>query len=151
MTEQDEKTQEQKNDNSSFNLTTIVGGLIIGMGIVAAIVAGIKNISRPEKHKNVIVKKDGTKMLVRDVETGEERIIKDVHMWGAPPQNFEENDWRYVPVGDTIFIQTIPEDYKQNRVLTGPIVSFQCDSVSARKKREKFNTLKQSIMNEQQR
>jgi len=150
MTEQDEKTQEQKNDNSSFNLTTIVGGLIIGMGIVA-IVAGIKNMSEPEKHKNVIVKKDGTKMLVRDVETGEKRIIKDVHMWGAPPQNFEKNDWRYVPVGDTIFIQTTIEDYKQNKVLTGPIVSFQHDSVSARKKRENFNTLKQSIMNEKQR
>ena len=150
MTEKDKKTQEQKNDNSSFNLTTIVGCLIIGMGIIA-IVAGIKNTSEQEKHKNVIVKKDGTKMLVRDVETGKERIIKDVHMWGAPPINFEENDWRYVPVGDTIFIETTLEDYKQNRVLNAPLVSFQHDSVSARKEREKFNTLKQSMMNEQQR
>lgn len=112
---------------------------------VAGIIAlGLCQMESNKDYKNVIVKKENNKMVVRDVRTNQERILVDVRAY-----NVCANDLDYLYSGDTVFVRTQESIYKKHKVMSNPIFKYNIDSVFARRQRAKFNLLKDSIFVEQ--
>lgn len=114
------------------------------------------------EHKNVFLDmaQEGTKrtILIRDVETGTERIFKADEDWAG-----WYKDYDYLQPGDTVTVVVggifSDKAYQNHKVLSSAELSLRCnaDSVYNRKEREKytkerenFNKMKQQLQNDKQ-
>ncbi len=129
-------TAAQKKDIGDYFVLGCFGVFIFGM-----IGMRIYNNAQLVPHKNVIIENNNDKMLVRDVNTNEERIVEI-----SKPDHA-----KYSYSGDTIVIKDYPEWYAKKKVFSDKSdnVNFNDDSIWARQQREKFNVAKQSMLAKQ--
>ncbi len=97
------------------------------------------------EYKNVVVKNNKDKILVRDICTDkQERILTGIGMHDAG------SDYKYLVPGDTIIVKADKGVYKNNKVLYYPTIQYNRDITLARQQRAKFNQIKDSVFAETQ-
>ena len=112
------------------------------------------------EHKNIFLgtAKDGAKrtILIRDVETGTERVFKADEYWEGRHVNTWHRNYDYLQPGDTVTVVVggiySDKTYKNYKVLSSDELNllYNEDSVHNRKEREKFNRMKQQMQNGKQ-
>ena len=140
MTEKNENqtNKKTKDVSSSFPLymMCVLAVGIIGSGIYTS-------CGRKKEYKNIVVKVENDKMLVRDIDTDtSERILIELGYHNNP------DDYKYLVPGDTIIVKFDKDEYKSNKVLYYPAIKYNRDSTWARQQHAKFNQIKDSIFTE---
>ena len=93
-------------------------------------------------HLNVVVENKDGKLLVEDINTKEQRIVK---LWDGLAS---EKDQLYIFPGDTINVRQKEDVYKQGKIINAnnAHVDVNKDSLYIRKQRALFNVEKQQMI-----
>ena len=142
MDNKEQLSKEQIEAQNNYFKTIMRGGafMLFFMGsIVGLCVYGNK---QKKDHLNVVIENKNGKLLVEDINTKEQRIVK---LWYGL---VHEKDELYIFPGDTINIKQDEDIYKKHKVVGANNVTINIneDSIYARKQRALFNAEKQQMM-----
>ena len=142
MDNKEQLSKEQIKQNSTK--ATIVGFVASLLFLVGGSVGIAAFFEKQKKdHLNVVIENKDGKLLVEDVNTKEQRIVKLRNSAVNP------KDQQYIFPGDTINIQQNEDVYKKNKIITmksNANVDVNNDSIYAREQRALFNAEKQQMM-----
>ena len=93
---------------------------------------------RKKEYKNIVVKNDKDRMLIRDINNDKQDRILTFR--------YTSHNEKYLYAGDTIIIWELPDAYNRNRIFNEPNIKYNHDSIYARQQRERFDSIKQLMM-----
>lgn len=139
--------EEQIKQNSSKKdqfKTDMVGTMfvLVFIGSIMGICAFVEK--GKDDHLNVVIENKDGKLLVEDVNTKEQRIVKLRNSAVNP------KDQQYIFPGDTINVKQVEEVYKAGKIVdaNNSSITVNRDSIWVRKQRALFDAEKQKMMNQ---